>query len=97
MLAKDFFDAKRQIRPNGNFLRPKVILKEKHMPLKLAEVSEPSRIKDAIDERGSVSLRESFNMQLYEHPVWKSVEKKKWRGDKRGISYEGQLGKHVST
>ena len=62
------------------------------MPLTFAEVGESGRIKEAIDERGSVSLRESFNMKLYEQPVWKSVEKKKWRGDKRGLSYEGQFG-----
>ena len=36
------------------------------MPLTFAEVGESGRIKEAIDERGSVSLRESFNMKLYE-------------------------------
>ena len=64
------------------------------MPLKLVEVNDASRINDGIAERQGVSLRESFNMDLFNHPVWKSVEKSKWRS-KQGMSYEGQLGNHV--
>ena len=49
------------------------------MPLKFVEVGETERMRDAIKERGSVSLRESFNRNLYNNPVWKSVDKAKWR------------------
>ncbi len=66
------------------------------MPLKVADVSEAARLKDAIAESGNVSLRESFNLELYENPVWKSVDKQKWRSQ-RGMSYEGQLAPHVNT
>ena len=65
LLAKTVYNSKRKINNNGNFLRPKVTSKEKHLPLKLAEVSEQSRLKDAIEERGGVSLRESFDARLY--------------------------------
>ena len=64
MLTKTFHNEKRLIKSNGNFLRKKVHTQEKHLPLKLVEVDEPNRIKDAIKERGSVSLRESFDMNL---------------------------------
>ena len=66
------------------------------MPLKLTEVNEGSRAQDAVKEREGVSLRESFDLKLFENPVWKSVEKKKWRHP-RGISYQGQVANHVST
>ena len=61
------------------------------MPLKLAEVGEESRIKDAVKERQGVSLRENFNLELCQNPIWKSVDKSKWKST-RGISYEGQKG-----
>ena len=95
LLRQTFYDSKKLTR-DGNFLRPKITMKEKHMPLKLAEVGETARIRDAVQERGNVSLRESFNANLYENPVWKSVDKQKWRSA-RGMSYEGQLANHVNT
>jgi len=49
MLKTEYYDSKRQILNNGNFLRPKVISKEKHLPLKLAEVNEAGRIKESIN------------------------------------------------
>ena len=61
------------------------------MPLKLAEVGEESRIKDAVKERQGVSLRENFNLELCQNPIWKSIDKSKWKAP-RGISYEGQKG-----
>ena len=33
---------------------------------------------------------------MYANPVWKSVEKAKWKNP-RGMSYEGQLCNHVLT
>lgn len=66
------------------------------MPLKLTEVNEPSRIKDGIAERAGVSLRETFDLELYNNPVWKSVDKRKWRSS-QGMSYEGQIASHVIT
>ena len=87
ILSRTVYDPKR-IVVNGNNLRPKLLSKEKHMPLKLAEVNEPSRIKEGIAERQGVSLRESFNMDMYNNPIWKSVDKQKWRSQ-RGVSYEG--------
>ena len=74
IIAKTTYDPKR-IAVNGNNLRPKLASMEKHVPLKLAEVDDSSRIKERIAEREGVSLRESFNMSLYNHPVWKSVDK----------------------
>ena len=62
----------------------------------MTENDEQSRIKDAVQERGAVSLRESFDLNLCENPVWKSVDKTKWKNP-RGMSYEGQLAPHVST
>ena len=95
ILQRSIYDPKR-ICVNGNNLRPKLLSKEKHLPLKLAEVSDAARIKEGIADRQGVSLRESFNMDLYNRPQWKSVEKQKWRS-KRGISYEGQTANHVSN
>lgn len=88
MLGSTFFEEKKS---DGNFLRAKNIMKEKHVPLKLAEVGETSRVREAIKEREGVSLRDSFNHNLYTNPVWKSVDKAKWRNPK-GMSYEGQIG-----
>ena len=69
-------------------MRPKALVKEKHLPLKYVEVGEAGRLHDAIKEQAGTSLRESFDNNLYQNPVWKSVDKKKWR-DQRGMSYEG--------
>ena len=96
MLAKTVYNSKRLIKTNGNFLRPKVKTQDKHLPLKMAEVDDQSRIKKGVLERGSVSLRESFDMNLCENPIWKSVDKTKWKSQK-GMSYEGQFAPHVST
>ena len=95
ILAKTIYNPKKIIM-NGNNLRTKLLSKEKHVPLKLAEVNDPERIKEGIAARAGVSLRESFNLELYSNPVWKSVEKQKWR-TQRGMSYEGHLANHVNT
>ena len=74
------FDPKRRvIKGDGSNLRPKVTIKEKHLPLKLAELDEHSRIQDAVQEREGVSLRESFNLALFENPVWKQIDKGRWK------------------
>ena len=44
---------------------------------------------------GNSSLRESFNAEMYLNPVWKGVDKKKWKHPK-GMSYSGQIHEHVS-
>ena len=54
----------------------------------MADVDDQARIKKGVEERASVSLRESFDQNLCENPVWKSVDKSKWRSQ-RGMSYEG--------
>ena len=97
MGSKNVYDGKRIIRGDGGFLRPKVQVKEKHLPLRMTEHNEQSRINDAVAERGSVSLRESFDLNLFENPVWKSVDKAKWRGDPRGMSHKGRTAAHVGT
>ena len=76
------------VKADGNYLRTKNILKERHKPLKLAEVGETGRINEAIKEQGCLSLRDSFNMKMYSNPVWKSVDKAKWKNP-RGMSYQG--------
>jgi len=60
MLEQSKFDAKAPSKNNG-YLKAKNIIKEKHKPLKLVEIGENERIKEAIKERENVSLRESFN------------------------------------
>ena len=50
LLGRSYYDSKRLVKPNGNFLRPKVTMKEKHVPLKLADVDELNRIKEAVKE-----------------------------------------------
>lgn len=62
----------------------------------MADVDDQARIKKGVEERASVSLRESFDQNLCENPVWKSVDKSKWRS-KRGMSYEGQHALHASN
>lgn len=97
LLAKTFFNEKRRVKPSGaNFLRPKMLSKEKHLPLKLNEVNESGRIKESIKERGNTTLAENFNMNLFKNPVYKSVDKRKWL-DSKDMSYEGQSGMHVTT
>lgn len=69
-------------------MRKQMRSKEKHLPLKVKDVGEASRIKEAIAERNSTSLAESFDMNLYQHPIYKSIDKKKWL-DTKDMSYEG--------
>lgn len=52
------------------------------------EVMEHDRVQKAVKERQGVSLREDFNMNLYQRPQFKKVEREKWK-DPRGMSYEG--------
>ena len=94
ILAKTVYNSKKII-VNGNNLRPKLVSKEKHKPLKLADVSEAARIKDGITERAGVSLRESFNAELNLNPVWKTIEKQKWQANE-GMSRKGYLSNHVN-
>ena len=54
----------------------------------MAEVDESARLQDAIKEQGRKSLRESFDLELYQNPIWKNVDKSKWR-DIKGMSYKG--------
>ena len=68
-----------KVKTDGNYLRAKNILKEKHLPLKLADIGETKRINDAIKEQGRASLADSFNMGMYANPVWKSVDKAQWK------------------
>lgn len=97
LLAKTFFNEKRRVNPAGtNFIRKQMRSKEKHLPLKINDVDEANRIKDAVKERNNTSLRESFDMNLYENPVFKNVDKKKWM-DQNDMSYEGQSGLHLTT
>lgn len=41
-------------------------------------------------------MRENFDLKLYENPVWKVIDKKKWKSPK-GFSYEGQNSPHVNV
>ena len=85
MLWQTYYE---KVKADGNYLRVKRIANEKHLPLRLADVSETGRIKEAIKDQGSTSLRDSFNMGMYANPVWKSVDKAQWRSA-RGMSYSG--------
>jgi hypothetical protein len=42
------------------------------------------------------SLCENFNMLMYTEPVWKPIQKSKWRTP-RGMSYTGQFSAHVAN
>ena len=48
LLGQTYYE---NVKADGNYLRTKNILKEKHMPLKLAEVGELGRINEAIKDR----------------------------------------------
>jgi hypothetical protein len=77
-------------------MRKKIKTFEKHLPIKLVDTDEPSRIKKAVAAEGNASLRESFNLRLFEEPKWKKIEKTKWLSP-NGMSYSGQMGAHVAN
>ena len=74
--TKGVYDVKKIIKGDGTNLRPKIHSKEKHLPLRMTDHCEHSRIQDAVAERASVSLRESFDLLKFENPEWKTVDKK---------------------
>jgi hypothetical protein len=67
---------------------------EKHCPLKLKDQDDFSRIKQAVQQENQGSLGESFNLQMYQQPTWKIIEKEKWKTFK-GMSYSGQPAAHT--
>ena len=77
-------------------MRTKRPLEDRNPPQHFADTTDESRIKRATDKQASVSLKESFDLSLFENPVWKEVKKQKWQTPK-GISYSGQTHAHVCS
>jgi len=44
----------------------------------------------------SATLRDGFDLEMIERPIWRKVEKTKWQSP-NGFSYSGQLGAHVAN
>jgi hypothetical protein len=59
------------------------------------QCDEQSRVKAQITKQGRDYLPESFNMDLYLDPVWKSVERNKWLTKNGMDNYAGVTGAHV--
>ena len=85
-----------KIRPKGLQLRKQIKSMEKQCWLRFKETDEGSRVQAAIAKDGNLSLKEDFNLLLFEQPVWKQVDKEKWR-TAEGMSYRGQFAAHVAN
>jgi hypothetical protein len=81
--------------PNGNFLRNKRPLHETQKPMAYVDKTDEQRIERAVKAQASVSLKETFDLELFENPVFKEIEKNKWRTP-NGMSYSGQTHAHVN-
>jgi len=79
-----------KIRPLGhiNIMRKKAKTLEKHLPIKLVDTDEVARVKKSVALEANASLKESFDLKMYQQPVWKKIEKSKWRTP-NGMSYSG--------
>jgi len=88
------WDESQRKLPNGNFLRNKRPLAETSKPMAYVDKHDAERIARAVKAQASVSLKESFNLELFENPVFKEVEKSKWKTP-NGMSYSGQTHAHV--
>ena len=47
LLGSTYYES---VKSDGNYLRAKKTIKEKHVPLKLAEVGESGRVREAVKE-----------------------------------------------
>lgn len=69
-------------------MRKKAKTLDKHFPIKLVDTDEVTRVKNSVALDANASLKESFDLQMYKQPVWKKIEKSKWRSPK-GMSHSG--------
>ena len=47
--------------------------------MKFQDTNEPKRITDAIKKQAETSLCESFDLKLCLEPVWREINKEKWK------------------
>lgn len=70
-------------------MRTQVKTMEKHLPIRTTqETDEGARISRAVAEINGKSLCEGFDTLLYLEPIYKPIQKHKWRTP-RGMSYSG--------
>lgn len=77
-------------------MRPVQKIEHKNLPAHHKTFDEFSRVQDSVTKHGRDHLPESFNMNMYKYPVWKSVQKSKWI-DKKGMDiFSGAHAAHVT-
>lgn len=47
--------------------------------MKYEQVNEVKRVQAAVQRQGQASLAEGFDKKMYSNPIWKKVDKSKWR------------------
>jgi hypothetical protein len=96
MLERDCFNEKTRIGPATGFLRKPLKSMEKHLPLKVKDCDDYSRITKSVAKEASASLREGFDANVFLNPTWKEVKKDRWKTT-HGMSYSGQASAHVAN
>jgi hypothetical protein len=59
------------------------------------QCDEMSRVNAQIKKQGRDYLPESFDLNLYQQPVWKPISKDKWRTKNGFDNFSGATGAHV--
>ena len=89
MLERDFFNERTRIGPATGFLRKPVKSMEKHLPLKVKDSDDYSRITKQVEKEANASLCEGFDANSFLNPTWKEIKKERWKTS-HGMSYSGQ-------
>ena len=64
---------------NGNFLRKEKKDVQTQQKMQHKQCDDMSRVNAQIKKQGRDYLPESFDLNLYQQPVWKPISKDKWR------------------
>ena len=76
-------------------MRPVQKIDHKQQQIKHKKFDESSRVNQQVAKTGRDYLPESFDLFMYENPVWKTVDRKKWLNPKGMDVYSGNHGAHV--
>lgn len=76
-------------------MRPVQKIDHKQQQIKHKRFDESSRVNEQVAKTGRDYLPESFDLFMYENPVWKTVDRKKWLNKKGMDVYSGSYGAHV--
>jgi hypothetical protein len=76
-------------------MRPVQKIEHKNQPAHHKTFDEFSRVQDSVAKHGKNFLPESFNMNLYKYPVWKTNQKNKWVNKKGMDIFSGVHAAHV--